>query len=66
MSNVHVSVEMVEGEKKVRLQGVDRNVHPWKFTVVEEAPARNHVEIHTRNCDFEHEAKQYFDMLKKG
>lgn len=62
-TNVQVTEE--EGIKTVRLRTVDKTTHPWKYKTVKKAEAGDHIEPHTRNCDYEDEALKYFEILRK-
>lgn len=62
-----INVQVVEhGSKKiVHLRSVDRSTFPWTFHIIESAEAGDHQQPHSRNCDFETEARHYFELLKK-
>jgi hypothetical protein len=66
MAIINVIVGEVKGKKRVSLRDVNRDTFPWTYKTVKEADARDHIEPHSRNCDFETEARGYFNHLKKG
>lgn len=63
ITNVQVIEE--DGAKIVNLRSVDRSTHPWTYETVDSAPAGDHVSEHSRNCDFDDEARRYFELLRK-